>query len=295
MDSRDINIVCAHDLAEEKSQDFLWGYDGFKGLRPETWANQYPKCINPSQSPINIISANAQYDKAIEKKPLKFQIVHNVTNIQKIIRTPHNFVVRVDGTGSISGGPLKQNEIYRLASFGFKFRDSDGSGGSEHSIDGQEYPAELHITFWNTKYQSYTKAIGYSDGLAIVVVMYEVGPRPKHQGIENMIIAYNSLNERRSSGPMGNSVVIQDLLPSNTTHYFTYQGSLTTPPCNQCVTWIIMRHTCTMLRSQLNSLINTHRHRGCCSDGSNCRPLQPLNNRQVFASNCRDPYSELKQ
>jgi carbonic anhydrase len=38
---------------------------------------------------------------------------------------------------------------------------------------------------------------------------------------------------------LNNLVSLQDLLPEQTTSFYRYSGSLTTPKCNQIVTWTV--------------------------------------------------------
>ena len=46
--------------------------------------------------------------------------------------------------------------------------------GSEHTIDGKEYPAELHFVHFNKKYGDIGTAVSKSDGLAVLGFFYEV-------------------------------------------------------------------------------------------------------------------------
>ena len=47
--------------------------------------------------------------------------------------------------------------------------------GSEHTLDGRKYPAELHVSLFNKKYDGVTTALGNSDGLASLAFLFEVG------------------------------------------------------------------------------------------------------------------------
>ena len=38
------------------------------------------------------------------------------------------------------------------------------------------------------------------------------------------------------------AIDIRKLLPEDVTSYWTYEGSLTTPPYNDCVTWIVLKN-----------------------------------------------------
>lgn len=44
---------------------------------------------------------------------------------------------------------------------------------------------------------------------------------------------------------------MQLLLPKNINNYFQYDGSLTTPPCNEAVKWIILTQTGEISRAQV--------------------------------------------
>merc|ERR1712127_1129520 len=52
---------------------------------------------------------------------------------------------------------------------------SCGGKGSEHTLEGKEYDAELHIVHWNTKYGSPENAADKPDGLAVLGMFIQEG------------------------------------------------------------------------------------------------------------------------
>lgn len=59
---------------------------------------------------------------------------------------------------------------------------------------------------------------------------------------DNLQPILKSLSEVRwvnSTVKMNGSFTLASIMPTNTETYYTYKGSLTTPPCNEAVTWII--------------------------------------------------------
>ncbi|KAH9373561.1 hypothetical protein HPB48_014842 [Haemaphysalis longicornis] len=79
------------------------------------------------------------------------------------------------------------------------------------------------------------------------------------------------------------SVSIQDLLP-DTDSYMTYEGSSTTPGCEETVTWILMNRPLYMTRQQLfatRKLMQGDAFHPKAPLGNNFRPTQPLHGRVV--------------
>jgi carbonic anhydrase len=62
------------------------------------------------------------------------------------------------------------------------------------------------------------------------------------------------------------------LLPANRA-YYTYRGSLTTPPCTEGVTWFILKTPIEASNDQINAFAALFPH--------NARPIQPLGARMV--------------
>lgn len=67
------------------------------------------------------------------------------------------------------------------------------------------------------------------------------------------------------------------LLPEDSSQYYRYQGSLTTPPCSEIVTWLVLKQPVSISKSQLTSFFNVI--------GNNVRPVQALNKRSLIEFN----------
>uniref|UniRef100_A0A8C5WI84 Carbonic anhydrase n=1 Tax=Leptobrachium leishanense TaxID=445787 RepID=A0A8C5WI84_9ANUR len=186
------------------------------------------------QSPINIWTKMALYDPFL--KPLKIQ--YDPTTSRKIVNLGHCFNVEFDDTSDmsvLSDGPL--NSRYRLRQFHFHWGSSD-KDGSEHVIDGNVYPAELHIVYWNSqKYESFEEAAKHPDGLAVIGVLLKIGEaNPVLQTIIEHLDDVKTKGKEHSFTKYN----LARLLP-NDLDYWTYHGSLTTEPYFECVTWIVLQ------------------------------------------------------
>jgi carbonic anhydrase len=62
------------------------------------------------------------------------------------------------------------------------------------------------------------------------------------------------------------------ILPSNR-GYYTFSGSLTTPPCSEDVTWFVLKHPVTISATEIKQFSQLYRN--------DARPTQPLYDRVV--------------
>ncbi len=81
-------------------------------------------------------------------------------------------------------------------------------------------------------------------------------------------------NQDRADTPV--ALRLTDLLPDNLA-YFTYDGSLTTPPCSQGLRWIVLKTLVTSSDEQL-AFLKSYFPEG------NARPAQPLQGRTIYVS-----------
>ena len=68
-------------------------------------------------------------------------------------------------------------------------------------------------------------------------------------------------------------VDIGSLLPKNP-HYFSYSGSLTTPPCTEGVRWIVLQEPIEISEEDVRRFVEII--------GYNARPVQPLGGREIY-------------
>ena len=80
---------------------------------------------------------------------------------------------------------------------------------------------------------------------------------------------------RRRKSPRRRTIDAATLLPADK-GYYTFQGSLTTPPCSEGVRWFVLKTPMTIAASELTAFGKLY--------PMNARPTQPLNGRAVEAT-----------
>ena len=245
--------------AEEAVQEFLpnpshnhvtshWSYQGFRG--PRLWGfleDAYRECRSGhQQSPIDVVMphhADHQEELAFHYSDTSFQVV----------TTEHGLRIENLGTNRL----VLNQRPYRLRQF--HFHDP-----GEHHIDGKEFPMEIHLV--------HEDASGH---LLVVALLVGLGENSSIlANIQNWIEREEMPRVIKNVENPNNTLElnVRDFLP-HSTHHFSYHGSLTTPPCSQGVQWILLRTPIHLSQKQLDwfsSMI-----------GTNARPIQPLEGRQV--------------
>ena len=258
-----------------------WDYSILHG--PESWARKFPAAAGNNQSPIDIQTSNVRYDPTLSQTPLHLLYVkdgeYTVTNNGHSVQVTHSL-----GSGyQLSGGPLLHK--YQFKQFHFHWGATDDVG-SEHRLNGKAYPGELHLVHWNVDaFDSFESAATEQNGLAVIGVFLQLrDDLPEQPSIADILarVQYKDDTYR-----MTTSFDPGSLVPS-TREYWTYKGSLTTPPCSESVTWIVFKEAIPTSTKQLRNFRSLHSYPFWQKTGANIvnnfRKVMPLNGRTVRSS-----------
>jgi carbonic anhydrase len=130
---------------------------------------------------------------------------------------------------------------------------------SEEEIDGKSYEMSVHLVHADEQ-----------GNLAVVAVLLK-------RGSDNALIdeLWSDLPREKEHEEQLDNVQInaKALLPSEL-GYYTFPGSLTTPPCTENVTWFVLKQPVTVSAAEIQRFEKLYRH--------NARPIEPTNDRVVL-------------
>lgn len=254
------------------------------------WGKHFPAANGSRQSPIDFLSGVTQYDSALTDNPLN--INYSTSRETDILNNGQNLVIYPKYKGAISGGPLPSGQEFELAEIRLHW-GSTNSVGSEHLVNGKAFPMEVQFLHWNaSRYASMEEALDKPDGIAAICIFVQIGR--ENATIKSVI--NDSLGDVIFKGRQKTTNIPFNpvcLLPDpELRDFWTYEGSLTFPPCHENTTWVLFRYPLLVSPDQIEEF----RRLLCYSKGEalvkgsdgrlvdNFRPVQPLNGRRVRAS-----------
>ncbi|HEX5357223.1 MAG TPA: carbonic anhydrase family protein [Aquabacterium sp.] len=198
--------------------DVHWAYSGDTG--PESWGRlkpEFQQCmLGKRQSPIDIREGiPVQLDPIqFDYRPSNFRVIDNGHTVQVNVEPGNGITV--------------MGRRYELLQFHFH-------RPSEERINGRQYEMVAHLVHKDM------------DGkLAVVAVLMDQGKA--HPVVQQV---WNNLPlEKNSEQGALSQIDLSQLLPEQR-QYYTYMGSLTTPPCSEGVLWMVMKQPAGISREQI--------------------------------------------
>ena len=208
------------------------------------WENEgFPDCGGTQQSPVNIITCHVAHDATLTP------LVTSYTNSSALNELDNGHTLQVVSTNpnsiTVNGSTFNLLQLH--------FHE-----GSEHEINGVQFPMEIHFVNQNSA----------TNQITVIGVMVKEGA------------ANTEINKIFNHWPpaidtqvaTGLNVNLNKLLPANK-KYYTYAGSLTTHPCSEGLQWLVLKSFITMSHAQIQQFVGHY--------DNNFRPVQALNGRVI--------------
>lgn len=232
------------DVAHADAGHPHWSYQGDAG--PAAWASLKPEfasCGNGQrQSPIDIRDGIKVELDAVQYdyRPSRFTVIDNGHTVQVNV-APGN---SIEVTG----------RRYELLQFHFH-------RPSEERINGRQFDMVAHLVHKDPQGR-----------LAVVAVLLQQGRQ--HPLVQ---LVWNSLPlEQQEETPAPAPLDLNMLLPEDR-RYYTYMGSLTTPPCSEGVLWMVLKQPAQLSAEQVAVFARLY--------PMNARPIQQAGGRIIKESN----------
>ena len=233
-------LIGAGVLWGDSTVEVPWGYQGDRG--PAQWGSldeTFSACAaGAEQSPIDLVDGATGDYPAVE--------FDYGPRIGTVVNNGHTVQVNVDqGSGIILDGTR-----YELLQFHFHH-------GSEHTVGGAQLLMEMHL-------------VHRSDGGALAVVGVLLDEGAANETLAPIWERFPRQGNRAVALP--EALEVAALLPAPQTAW-RYRGSLTTPPCTEGVSWIVMTEPVTLSAAQIAAFGAIYPR--------NFRPVQPRNLRTL--------------
>ena len=212
-------------------------------------------CCGNRQSPINIVTKDCV--------PQKFKVGGEFEDIEDAeLLYSHNQLQMNYSKSKLK--LTKDNEVSNWQSVQFHFH-----APCEHTVDSVQHDVEFHLVHQNVE---------HPDQFCVLGVMFQ-GDK---DAINNQFIESMKLDLLPQKSTNLHLKIAEFLKTVIDTQKFNYPGSLTTPPCAECVEWLLLKDTVKIPEYQVKLFTRLWADNVNFAGGKgNNREVQDLNGRTV--------------
>ena len=259
-------VVASFAIAAWAAGEAAWNHDPGSAIGPAHWGTidrGFATCgTGASQSPVDISGTVKGGGPSLQfRYPGNDLVVENTGHVVEVPLPTDN------------GNTLKiGSSTYTLVQYHFHVP-------SEHTLNGKRYDMEVHLVHQNAAGET-----------VVVAVFMNIGDHPNGLVDDVFHNAPDVADEETDVGVESNA---DELLPGYKpgqngtfviTRYYTYSGSLTTPPCSEPVRWFVLKDPVNVSDfsvSELHHLVSLFPDYG--GYPNNNRPVQSLNGREIIS------------
>jgi len=256
--------------------------------------------IGTRQSPIDIVHEDTTFDDqlSINLLDVNQEVGCSFTVLNKGVNISFS-PKEVNGEAKISGGPLAST--YRFKECHFHW-GRNATPGSEHLINGDRSEAELHLVHFKEGEESPLES---GNGLCVLGIRLVVSDQTNPE-LKKLLKLFKDATFKGDQKESGDVIKIYQIWSDIRGKFYTYDGSLTTPPLAECVKWIVFSEPVTISREDFdisfgavyavnrgeesNEYYDPFTRSDCCTCGEkpkigdNYRDICDLNGRKITRS-----------
>mmetsp|Transcript_4354 Transcript_4354/g.8534 ORF Transcript_4354/g.8534 Transcript_4354/m.8534 type:complete len:679 (-) Transcript_4354:298-2334(-) len=262
---------------------------GDKAIRNDqlkTWEHYHDCGFGRRQSPVDVITKDVAsasvlqgvLDPRIQRVPLL--MVNTGHGFQLHETSPSHKELVLDTAGYVEAATGQSKGYTRIHDAKYNFYQAHWHTPSEHKIDGKHSIMEAHFVHQldDSELQFNFSLVGSTHHLAVISVMYNLTEKCN----ADLELFWDSFPMTANNMAQVDAVVdLQEIMESALQGgYYMFDGSLTTPPCTEGVSWNLLKKPMTVCQRQIDALTAAL----ATTQGGvpfNNRVTQPLNHRIV--------------